>query len=72
MKNSGVPLLKNKLSDLTILEHANIIVLYGKLQPLSLRRDVAKLALFYLFTIMACVPPLKTFARQLVPLEQYR
>ena len=44
--------------------------LYGKLQPLSLRRDVASLALFYRYFHGLCseelhsiVPPLKTFGR---------
>ena len=44
--------------------------LYGKLQPLSLRRDVASLALFYRYYHGLCseelhsiVPPLKTFER---------
>ena len=44
--------------------------LYGKLQPLSLRRDVASLALFYRYYHGMCseelhsiVPPLKTFER---------
>ena len=44
--------------------------LYGKLQPLSLRRDVASLALFYRYYHGLCseelhsiVPPLKTFGR---------
>ena len=44
--------------------------LYGKLQPLSPRRDVASLALFYRYYLGLCseelhsiVPPLKTFER---------